>query len=191
MPSRFVKRSKACFTSAIRDRIDLDQVLASPIADALATVPDLPSLWLALARRVGLVEQDAEGERLLAAPSEFWTENEFHLPQMIATAWLALQDWHELQGEGRTELESEAAVPYLRPALLLWLSTLAESEWVSVEDLADQLSAQWPAWVRLSLKPETEEHSRPGPGGRPRPRQSAQRFRPAPARRSAFSRRSC
>jgi len=147
------------------DRIDLDPVLASPIADTLAAVPDLPSLWLALACRVGLIEQDAEGERLLAAPWEFWTENEFHLPQMIATAWLALKDWHELQGEGRTEIESEAAVPYLRPALLLWLSTLDESEWVSLEDLADHLSAQWPAWVRLSLKAETEETSRPGPGG--------------------------
>ena len=31
---------------------------------------------------------------------EFWTENEFHLPQMIATGWLSLPDWYELPAGG-------------------------------------------------------------------------------------------
>ena len=39
-----------------RDRIDLDPVLAGPIADSFVPLPDSPSLWLALARRVGLIE---------------------------------------------------------------------------------------------------------------------------------------
>ena len=52
-----------------RDRIDLDPVLAAPIADSFVPLPDSPSLWLALARRVGLIELEAGGERLLAAAS--------------------------------------------------------------------------------------------------------------------------
>ena len=64
----------------------------APIADALEPLPDPAALWLALARRVGLVEPDPSGERLLAAPPEFWTDNAVHLPQMIATGWLALAD---------------------------------------------------------------------------------------------------
>ena len=52
-----------------RDRIDLDPVLAAPIADSFVPLPDSPSFWLALARRVGLIELEAGGERLLATPS--------------------------------------------------------------------------------------------------------------------------
>ena len=147
-----------------RDRIDLDPVLSAPIADSFIPLPDSPSLWLALADRVGLIELDAESERLLAAPPEFWTENEFHLPQMIATGWLALEDWHELPAEGGPGNHIESAAAYLRPALLLWLSTLAESEWVSLEDLAAHLSAHWPGWIRSTLVPEIDESLRPAPG---------------------------
>ena len=145
------------------DRIDLDPVLAAPIADSFVPLPDSPSLWLALARRVGLIELDAGGERLLAADHEFWTENEFHLPQMIATSWLALEDWYEVKSEAPAGKEAESAAAYIRPALLLWLSTLAESEWVALDDLAGHLTALWPAWSRLSLVGEPDENSRPGP----------------------------
>lgn len=145
------------------DRIDLDPVLSAPIADSFVALPDSPSLWLALARRVGLIKLDAGGERLLAADPEFWTENEFHLPQMIATSWLALQNWHELQSGSKAVNQAESAAAYIRPALLLWLSTLAEAEWVALEDLAGRLTAHWPAWVRLSLNVEPDESSRQAP----------------------------
>ncbi len=145
-----------------RDRIDLDPVLASPIADSFVPLPDSPSLWLALARRVGLIESEAGGDRLLAAPLEFWTENEFHLPQMIATGWLSLPDWCELPPEALAEDDAEAAaVPYLRCALLLWLSTLGDSEWVALDDLAAQLTARCPAWSRLSRSPAAQDDSSP------------------------------
>jgi hypothetical protein len=155
------------------DRIDLDSVLSAPIADSFVALPDSPSLWLALARRVGLIELDAEGERLLAADPEFWTENEFHLPQMIATSWLALQSWHELQSGPRAVSQAESAAAYIRPALLLWLSTLAESEWVALEDLAGHLTAHWPAWIRLSLSAQADENSRPTPSHTSRGRSRA------------------
>ena len=47
--------------------------------------------------QVGLVEPDSAGDRLLAAPAEFWNDNAVHLPQMIATAWLGLASWQELE----------------------------------------------------------------------------------------------
>ncbi len=140
-----------------RDRIDLDPVLATPIADSFIPLPDSPSLWLALARRVGLIEPEAGGERLLAAPLEFWNENEFHLSQMIATGWLSLPDWCELPPEALAENESPAAVASLRCALLLWLSTLADSEWVALDDLAGELTARSPSWSRLTIGPEAQE----------------------------------
>ena len=135
-----------------RDRIDLDPILKAPITDSFTQLPDAPALWLALARRIGLIELEAGGERLLAAPPEFWTENEFHLPQMIATGWLALQTGFEVLAEAGAVDEADSAVPYLRPALLLWLSTLAESEWVSLDDLGSHLTAHAAGWNRLSLK---------------------------------------
>ncbi len=158
-----------------RDRIDLDPVLASPIADSFVPLPDLASFWLSLARRVGLIELEAGGERLLAAPPEFWTENEVHLPQMIATGWLSLPDWCELPAEALADNETEPTIAYLRSALLLWLSTLADSEWVALDDLAEHLTARCPAWSRLS--------SSSGPG----PEESPPRARP-PARARARSR---
>jgi hypothetical protein len=142
-----------------RDRIDLDPVLASPIADSFIPLPDSPSLWLALARRIGMIEPEAGGERLLAAPLEFWNENEFHLPQMIATGWLSLPDWCELPSEAVAENEAAAMVSYLRCALLLWLSTPGDSEWVALDDVAEQLTNRWPSWSRFSRSPLGEDDS--------------------------------
>jgi hypothetical protein len=157
-----------------RDRIDLDPVLAAAIADSFIPLPDPPSLWLALARRVGLIELEDGGERLMAAPPEFWTENEFHLPQMIATGWLSLPGWYELQTEALRETVSEPAAAFLRSALLLWLSTLAESEWVALDDLAEHLTACWPASSQMSLMGEDRDDSparaRAPSRGRPRTR---------------------
>ena len=42
-------------------------------------------------------------------------------------------------------------MPYLRFAVLLWLAALGDSDWVALDDLAEQLSSRWPAWDRLSL----------------------------------------
>ncbi len=161
-----------------RDRIDLDPVLAAPIADSFIPLPDSPSLWLALARRVGLIELEAGGERLLAASQEFWTDNEFHLPQMIATGWLSLPEWYELPDDLRAEKVVESAAAYLRSALLLWLSTLADPEWVALDDLAEYLTASWPAASQLSTIAQAPEEPppprlRPPARGRARTREEA------------------
>jgi hypothetical protein len=134
-----------------RDRLTDDPVLAGPIADAQSPIPDSALLWLALAVQVGLVEPEAAGLRLLAAGPEYWIDNAVHLPHMIATGWLALGSWHELEGELTAEHLADTAVLYLRPALLLWLSTLAESEWVALDDLSEFLTALSPAWARVSV----------------------------------------
>jgi len=132
-----------------RDRLDLDPVLAGPIADALKPLSRLPALWLELASHLGLIEPDPSGERFLAAPPEFWADNAVHLPQMIATGWMGLQAWQELETTSSDTRLSASALPYLRIALLLWLSALGDSEWAAVGDLASQLSDRWPGWDRL------------------------------------------
>jgi hypothetical protein len=161
-----------------RDRLSEDPVLAGPIADSQRPIPDPALLWLALAQQVGLIERDSSGERLLAAGSGFWIDNAVHLPQMIATSWLALRSWHELDGSVAESSARDLALPHLRPALLLWLSTLGDSEWVALDDLSEFLTALWPAWSRVSLaaaapgapapagvagSPSTRSRSRAGP----------------------------
>ena len=157
--------SKACCTSAT--------VIASTWTRCsprrLPTHSSRCRIWLRSGCRwpgeFGLIELEAGGERLLAAPPEFWTENEVHFPQMIATGWLSLPEWCELPAEALADNESEPTIAYLRCALLLWLSTLAESEWVALDDLAEHLTARCPAWSRLSrsgLGPEE-----PPPRARP------------------------
>jgi hypothetical protein len=157
-----------------RDRLVDDPVLAAPIADALKPLSRLPELWMALAFRVGLIGPDQSGERLVAASPAFWTENAVHLPQMIATAWMGLRDWHELDTKSGGDHESRSALPYLRFALLLWLSALEESEWAALADLAAELSERWPEWDRLTFvdrvaepladKPQNGETRRRGRG---------------------------
>src|SRR5262249_1537382 len=135
------------------DRVIEDTVLAGLIADAMAPLFDLAAFWLALARRIGLVEPDASGQRLLAASPDFWSDNAVYLPQMIVTGWLSLRAWHEPAG-ALTSSEpalAEPALPYLRPALLLWLAKLGESEWTALDDLAGHLAARSPAWDRMML----------------------------------------
>jgi hypothetical protein len=126
------------------ERIENDPVLAGPIYDALDPLPDASAFWLALARSVELIVADPAGDALVAAPPQFWEENALHLPQMIATAWLALDTY--LESGAALEVGARSALPYLRVATLLSLSTLGESEWIAVEDLAEQFSEFWPAW---------------------------------------------
>jgi len=137
-----------------RDRLSDDPVLAGPIADALKPLPDASALWLGLARHVGLIELDPAGERLLAASSEFWTDNAVHLPQMIATGWLALQTWEERGGMVSEPNPTGLAVTCLRAAVLLWLTTLGDTEWVALDDLAEHLSGLCPDWDRVSFSEE-------------------------------------
>ena len=136
-----------------RERVLEDPVLAGPIADAMAPLPDLAGFWLALARRVGVLEADPTDQRLTAAPPGYWSENAVHLPQMIATGWMSLRGWQEPAGAPAADLPEgdEPALPYLRPAVLLWLATLEQSEWAALDDLAAHLSARCPSWDRPTL----------------------------------------
>ena len=72
---------------------------------------------------------------------------------MIATGWLALRNWHELRGSAADGVVANLAVPYLRPALLFWLATLGDGEWVALDDLAAYLTGRYPEWDRLHLEP--------------------------------------
>jgi Helicase conserved C-terminal domain len=158
-----------------RDRLTEDPVLACSIADALKPLARLPELWLELARHVGVVERDPAGDRLLAAPSEFWTDNAVHLPQMIAIGWMGLQSWQELETASADANVADTAMPFLRFALLLLLSALGESEWAPLDELAGQLSERWPAWDRLSFVEQSDAalaaaRRGAGPSGRARSR---------------------
>jgi len=163
-----------------RDRLSDDAVLGGPIADALKPLPDASALWLGLARHVGLIELDPAGERLLAAAPEFWTDNAVHLPQMIATGWMALQTWAERGGMVSEPNPAGLAVTYLRAAVLLWMTTLGDSEWVAVDDLAEHLSRLCPEWDRTSLSEEPRAaiaapRRGSAPRGRPRVELEAER----------------
>ena len=150
-----------------RDRVAEDPVLAGPIADAIAPVPDPAALWLALSQRVGVLELDSSGQRLMAAPPEFWADNALHLPQMIATGWLSLRTWQEVAGSVAMgdDTDTEAALPYLRPAVLLWLVTLGESEWAALDDLAGHLAARSPGWDSLAIAGRARRRERAGRDG--------------------------
>jgi XPB/Ssl2-like helicase family protein len=167
-----------------RERVEDDPVLAGAVTDAIAPLPHPAAFWMALARRVGLVEPDLSGQRLLAAPPGFWADNAVHLPQMIATGWLTLQTWHEPDGTpgAGSGAEPDLAVPYLRPAALLWLATLGDAEWVALEDLAGHLSARYPAWDRLTLTdpPDRDAPAARDPGAAP----ASSRRGPAPRGRA-------
>ena len=174
-----------------RERIEDDPVLAGPIADALEPLPDMAALWLALARGVGLLDAAPGSEKVTAAPHAFWAENAWHLPHMLAVRWLALRTWHEqggMQNEGSTV---DLALPYARPAVLLWLATAPEDAWVALDDLAKHLLGLSPDWDRPTfLGPAAPVAS---PRGRPRRGEVARpprRRRARPRRaRSALARR--
>ncbi len=126
--------------------------------------PTCPSSLRGLALAVGLIAADSSGERLLAAPTEFWTDNAVHLPQMISTAWIGLKSWQEVEAPGPAGITADPALPYLRLALLLWLSALDDSEWAVVDELKADLAQRYPLWERLYLVAEAE----PAPAGSPK-----------------------
>jgi len=134
-----------------RDRLEDDPVLAGPIADMIEPLPDMVAFWLAMARGIGLLIDEANSDRIVAATPEFWVDNAVHLPQMLAVRWLGLRNWHEQAGMQEEGSEIRLAIPFIRPAVLLWLATLAEDEWVAVEDFATHLYTLLPNWDRVSF----------------------------------------
>ncbi len=134
-----------------RERLEDDLVLAGPIADAIEPLPDMPLLWVAMARSVGLVIAEAGSDRLVAADAEFWGDNAVHMPQMIATRWLALREWHEQLGMKQDTSPNDLSIAFLRAPALLWLATRPEEEWVALEDLAALWDTLAPGWDRALL----------------------------------------
>jgi hypothetical protein len=169
-----------------RDRLEDDPLLAGPIADAIEPLPDMPAFWMTLARGVGLLESEPGSERVTAARPDYWAENAFHLPQMIAIRWLALRSWHEQGGLQRDGALYELALPYIRPALLLWLATLGDDEWVTIDDLAHFLRALAPRWDKAALaaRPVAEPPPPPPPvrgrGAKAKPKNDAPVGTPEP-----------
>jgi hypothetical protein len=139
-----------------RERVEQDSVLADDVSDAVVPLSGPPRFWLALARRVGLIRVDASEERLVAAPTTFWTENAVHLPQMIATAWTGLQLGWDRELETGDSAGAVSPLAFLRPAVLLWLATLEDDDWTTLDDLAEQLRALNPDWDRLTIRGEAE-----------------------------------
>ena len=129
-----------------RERLEDDPVLAGPIADAIEPLPDMPSLWLALAAGVGIVRGERGTERVVAAEPVYWSDNAYHLAQMVAQRWLSLTNWHEQGGLQRDGAIYELALPNARPAVLLWLATVPENKWIATEDLAAFLREHLPHW---------------------------------------------
>ena len=134
-----------------RERIEDDPVVSGPIADAFEPLPDMALLWIALATSVGLLFEEPGTDRVVAAPPEFWAENAVHLPQMVATRWISLHEWHEQGGLVAEGGQAELALPHLRPVVLLWLARLADEEWLALGDLAALLDRIAPGWHHPTL----------------------------------------
>ena len=141
-----------------RERIEDDPVVSGPIADAFEPLPDMALLWIALATSVGILFEEPGTDRVVAATPGFWAENAVHLPQMVATRWLSLHEWHEQGGMVAEGSPAELALPHLRPVVLLWLARLADDEWLALDDLAGLLDQLAPGWHHPTLP-----HSNPVP----------------------------
>jgi len=165
-----------------RDRLEDDPALAGPPADALEPIPDQVLFWIQLALEVGLLVEEPEVGRVVAAPAEFWDENAFHLPQMLAAAWLRLERHHERLGAQEPGRAARLLLPHLRLPVLARLATLPNADdpanpdpehWTAVEDLANALERVCPEAARLAFAepPPTmpSPPSRPNAGTRTNP----------------------
>lgn len=148
------------------ERIEEGGLLAAPVDDVLAELPDLPSLWMGLARRVGLLVVDRSDDSLQAATAEFWTENAVHLPQMLASAWLGLRSWDE-RGAPTSDSPPHPGPPLacLRPAVLLRLAALDPEAWTTLDSLSLALDADAPGWERLGAEDESAANARRAKNG--------------------------
>ena len=148
-----------------RERIEDDPVIAGPISDAFEPLPDMALLWIELARSVGLLADEPGTDRIIAASPGFWSENAVHLPQMIATRWLGLRNWHEQGGMIAESSLVEPTLPYLRPVAMLWLARGAEDDWMALEDLAAHLDSLAPGWHYPTLSPSRQSPPSPDRAG--------------------------
>jgi hypothetical protein len=129
-----------------RERIEDDAVIAGPISDAFEPLPDMALVWIELARSVALLNDEPGSDRIIAAAPDYWSDNSVHLPQMVATRWLGLRNWHEQGGMISEGTPTELALPYMRPVIMLWLAKCEPEEWIALEDLAAHLDGLAPGW---------------------------------------------
>ena len=118
-----------------RQRLDEDPALAGPIADAIREPIDPIAIWLNLGRAVGLVIDELDSDRTVAAPASQWAEHGVHLPQMIAARWIA-------GGDRPPDDRVGGPAVALRAAALLRLGALVEDAWAALDDLAGFLGAR-------------------------------------------------
>ena len=129
-----------------RERIEDDPSLVGPITDALEPLPDMAMLWVGLAEAVGLVFDETGSDRIIAASPEFWSENSFHIPQMVATRWLSIENWHELGGSRNETSPTNLTTVALRVPALLHLAKAPAESWVALDDLTAFLESIRPNW---------------------------------------------
>jgi hypothetical protein len=100
---------------------------------------------------------------------------------MIATGWMAVRTWQENEWATDARPDAPLAVPYLRIAVMLWLATLGDSNWVALDDLAEHLSRRSPAWDRLVLPDDPARSNSSHKSGKvPRNRAGAERASSGP-----------
>ncbi len=123
-----------------RDRIFDDPTLTNPIADALRTLPETNAFWFDLALEVGLLRREDDPIQIVAAPADFWEQARPPWPIRIASAWLSLGTWNEVDGLWDPHRLSLArVVTALRAVALLRLLTVGSSGWVALSDLAARI----------------------------------------------------
>jgi hypothetical protein len=133
-----------------RDQLEQDPALAAPAADSFEPLADPVSLWVDLARALGLIQDEAGTDRIISAGAEFWSEHAVHLPRMVATHWMALLGWHERHGRWE-DRPFQALMPALRPAALLWLARAPQAHWIALDDLCAHFSVLSPGWEHLDF----------------------------------------
>ncbi len=148
-----------------RERLAEDSVFSGAGSVALAPLHDPPAFWLALALRVGLLDVQSGIEQLSTSGFEFWDSNAVHLPRMIAAGWLGLEGWNEREADD----PGRHPIPW-RLAALLWLATLPEGQWTTLDELANRLgtpletardAASQPRKAKLRPRPGSDSDSDP------------------------------
>ncbi len=156
-PSRCVRPTRARFTSVTATGSPTTPSLLARSPTRSNRSGRSPELWLELACRVGLIERDPAGERLLAAAPEFWTDNAVHLPQMIATEWLGLRN---LARAGSDAVWQHCANVGVAVSSLCLAALSIGTRRIGVGRPGrpgEQTSRNgWPAWDRLSFAEEAD-----------------------------------
>ena len=136
-------------------KFQTDDLLASPFAEQLITLPDVGLLSLEFAQSARIVS-NRDGELRHESAPAIWNGKLAAALLSLSRGLLTIRNWDPLTGH--LSSDETCVFPSVILPIFVLLRSLPENDWVQAAPLADYVYSRHPAWSSLLKKKADQSH---------------------------------